>query len=112
MIRFHLTEFDRGHIVGLHEAGRLYCAIARHVGHADVTVVRCWNQWASEGIQACRKGSGCPKQTTSREDRPIVFQLKEWSVFAALAADVPVLISDPLVSGTEKSRGNPKLCEA
>uniref|UniRef100_A0A3B3QNQ0 Transposase Tc1-like domain-containing protein n=1 Tax=Paramormyrops kingsleyae TaxID=1676925 RepID=A0A3B3QNQ0_9TELE len=64
----HLTEFDRGGIVGLHEARWSYHAIAQHVGHADVTVARCWNQWAGEGTHI-REGSGRPRQTTPREDR-------------------------------------------
>uniref|UniRef100_A0A3B3R6F0 Uncharacterized protein n=1 Tax=Paramormyrops kingsleyae TaxID=1676925 RepID=A0A3B3R6F0_9TELE len=65
-------KFGRGHIVGLHEAWWSYRAIVQHVGHTDVTVTRCWNQWAGEGTHTRREGSGHPRQTRPREDRCIV----------------------------------------
>lgn len=51
-----------GCIVGLQEA-RSYCAIAWHVAQyvTNVTVARCWKQWAREGIRDSCSGETTPK---------------------------------------------------
>ncbi|GFV12916.1 HTH_Tnp_Tc3_2 domain-containing protein [Trichonephila clavipes] len=41
-----LTDFDRGRIIGLREAGWSNRRIGRHLGRSDmVEVARCWQQW-------------------------------------------------------------------
>ncbi|GFX88268.1 hypothetical protein TNCV_1066841 [Trichonephila clavipes] len=40
-----LTDFDRGSIIGLREAGWSNRRIGRHLGQSDMVVARCWQQW-------------------------------------------------------------------
>ncbi|GFV60302.1 transposable element Tcb1 transposase [Trichonephila clavipes] len=39
-----LTDFDRGRIIGLREAGWSNRRIGRHLGRSDMVVARCWQQ--------------------------------------------------------------------
>ncbi|GFV20096.1 transposable element Tcb2 transposase [Trichonephila clavipes] len=66
-----LTDFDRGRIIGLREAGWSNRRIGRHLGRSDMVVVRCWQQWITEGRVYRRGGSGRPRNTNDREDRAI-----------------------------------------
>ncbi|GFV97193.1 HTH_38 domain-containing protein [Trichonephila clavipes] len=66
-----LTDFDRGRIIGLREAGWSNRRIGRHLGRSDMVVARCWQQWISEGRVYRRGGSGRPRNTNDREDRAI-----------------------------------------
>ncbi|GFU30296.1 HTH_Tnp_Tc3_2 domain-containing protein [Trichonephila clavipes] len=43
-----LTDFNRGRIIGLREAGWSYRRIGRHLGRSDMVVARCWQQWIAE----------------------------------------------------------------
>ncbi|GFW38329.1 HTH_38 domain-containing protein [Trichonephila clavipes] len=62
-----LTDFDRGRIIGLRDAGWSN-RIGRHLGRSDMVVARCWQQW----IRVHRRGgSGRPRNTNDREDRAI-----------------------------------------
>ncbi|GFX17695.1 HTH_Tnp_Tc3_2 domain-containing protein [Trichonephila clavipes] len=58
-----LTDFDRGRIIGLREAGWSNRRIGRHLGRSDMVVARCWQQWIE-----CTVGSGRPRNTNDRED--------------------------------------------
>ncbi|GFX08367.1 transposable element Tcb1 transposase [Trichonephila clavipes] len=66
-----LTDFDRGRIIGLREAGWSNRRIGRHLGWSDMVVARCWQQWITEGRVYRRGGSGRPRNTNDREDRAI-----------------------------------------
>ncbi|GFX53586.1 transposable element Tcb1 transposase [Trichonephila clavipes] len=66
-----LTDFDRGRIIGLREAGWSNRRIGRHLGRSDMVVTRCWQQWITEGRVYRRGGSGRPRNTNDREDRAI-----------------------------------------
>ncbi|GFV33201.1 hypothetical protein TNCV_3261011 [Trichonephila clavipes] len=44
-----LTDFDRGRIIGLREAGWSNRRIGRPLGRSDMVVARCWQQWITEG---------------------------------------------------------------
>ncbi|GFT35828.1 HTH_38 domain-containing protein [Trichonephila clavipes] len=66
-----LTDFDRGRIIGLKEAGWSNRRIGRHLGRSDMVVARCWQQWITEGRVYRRGGSGRPRNTNDREDRAI-----------------------------------------
>ncbi|GFX34423.1 hypothetical protein TNCV_3656611 [Trichonephila clavipes] len=44
-----LTDFDRGRIIGLREAGWSNRRIGRPLGRSDMVVLRCWQQWITEG---------------------------------------------------------------
>ncbi|GFS62325.1 HTH_38 domain-containing protein [Trichonephila clavipes] len=43
-----LTDFDRGRIISLREAGWSNRRIGRHLGRSDMVVARCWQQWITE----------------------------------------------------------------
>ncbi|GFT00968.1 HTH_38 domain-containing protein [Trichonephila clavipes] len=58
-----LTDFDRGRIIGLREAGWSNRRIGRHLGRSDMVVARCWQQWITEGRVYRRGGSGRPRNT-------------------------------------------------
>ncbi|GFV35713.1 HTH_38 domain-containing protein [Trichonephila clavipes] len=66
-----LTDFDRGRIIGLSEAGWSNRRIGRHLGRSDMVVARCWQQLITEGRVYRRGGSGRPRNTNDREDRAI-----------------------------------------
>ncbi|GFY03028.1 HTH_Tnp_Tc3_2 domain-containing protein [Trichonephila clavipes] len=66
-----LTDFDRGRIIGLKEAGWSNRRIGRHLGRSDMVVARCWQQWITEGRVYRRGGSERPRNTNDREDRAI-----------------------------------------
>ncbi|GFV73015.1 HTH_38 domain-containing protein [Trichonephila clavipes] len=66
-----LTDFHRGRIIGLREAGWSNRRIGRHLGRSDMVVTRCWQQWITEGRMYRRGGSGRPRNTNDREDRAI-----------------------------------------
>ncbi|GFX80473.1 HTH_Tnp_Tc3_2 domain-containing protein [Trichonephila clavipes] len=66
-----LTDFDRGRIISLREAGWSNRRIGRHLGRSDMVVARCWQQWITEGRVYRRGGSGRARNTNDREDRAI-----------------------------------------
>ncbi|CAH1994372.1 unnamed protein product [Acanthoscelides obtectus] len=69
-VRFRqLSEFDRGRIVGLREAGLSFRAIAVRVQRSVDTVVRCCQAWFREGRTQRARGTGRRRRTTDREDR-------------------------------------------
>ncbi|KFM68833.1 hypothetical protein X975_07143, partial [Stegodyphus mimosarum] len=74
-IRAHckqLSEFERGRIIGLKEAGWANRRIARHMSRSDAAIRRCWQEWVYNGRFQRHDGSCRPRSTTNREDRLIV----------------------------------------
>ncbi|GFX42961.1 transposable element Tcb2 transposase [Trichonephila clavipes] len=67
-----LSQFERGRIIGMMEAGWSVRRVARQLGHSDCVVRRCWDQWIQEMSFTRRPGSGRPRPTSRREDRHIV----------------------------------------
>ncbi|KAJ4451844.1 hypothetical protein ANN_03322 [Periplaneta americana] len=65
-----LTEFQRGRIIGMREAGWSNWRIAKYLRRSDQTVRMCWHQWMRE---ACAH-SDWARLTTRREDRRILRQ--------------------------------------
>lgn len=65
----HLTDFDRGRVVGMREAGLSYRQIATRLGRAASTIMRTWRQWSAEGRTHRQRGTGPRYHTTAREDR-------------------------------------------
>ncbi|GFV52434.1 HTH_Tnp_Tc3_2 domain-containing protein [Trichonephila clavipes] len=50
-IRAHyeqLSEFEKGCIIDLKEAGWANRRITRHMGRSDVAVRRCWQEWVDK----------------------------------------------------------------
>ena len=74
-IRAHyeqLSEFKRGRVIGLKDAGWANWRIARHMGRSDAAIRRCWQEWVDNGRFRRHNGSGRPMATTDREDRVMV----------------------------------------
>ncbi|GFT80454.1 hypothetical protein TNCV_5122041 [Trichonephila clavipes] len=61
-----LTDFDRGRIIGLREAGWSNRRIGRTLGRSDMVVARCWQQWITEGRVYRRGGTSRPSRETIR----------------------------------------------
>ncbi|GFW50396.1 HTH_Tnp_Tc3_2 domain-containing protein [Trichonephila clavipes] len=66
------SEFERGRIIGLKEAGWVNQSIARYMGQCDAAIRRCWHEWVDNGRFQRHDGSGRPRDTSDREDRLIV----------------------------------------
>ncbi|GFV49020.1 RNase H domain-containing protein [Trichonephila clavipes] len=64
-----LSEFERGRIIRLKEAGWANWRIALHTGRNDVAIRRCWQEWVDSGRFQSHNGSGRPRDTAVREDR-------------------------------------------
>ncbi|GFV09766.1 transposable element Tcb2 transposase [Trichonephila clavipes] len=67
-----LSQFERGRIIGMMEAGWSARRVARQLGPSDCVVRRCWDQWIREMSFTRRPGSGRPRQTSRLEDRNIL----------------------------------------
>ncbi|GFX69084.1 transposable element Tcb2 transposase [Trichonephila clavipes] len=63
-----LTDFDRGRIIGLREAGWSNRRIGRHLGRSDMVVARCWQQWITEG-RVYRLGGAIKRNHKETTDR-------------------------------------------
>ncbi|GFT79551.1 HTH_38 domain-containing protein [Trichonephila clavipes] len=69
-----LTDFDRGRIIGLREAGWSNRRIGRHLGRSDMVVARCWQQWITEVECTVAEGQDVPgTQMIAR-----IVQSEEW----------------------------------
>ncbi|GFV08129.1 HTH_38 domain-containing protein [Trichonephila clavipes] len=66
-----LTDFDRGRIIGLREAGWSNRRIGRHLGRSDMVVARCWQQWITEGksVPSRRTSSAIKRNHKETTDR-------------------------------------------
>ncbi|GFS70074.1 transposable element Tcb1 transposase [Trichonephila clavipes] len=67
-----LSQFEKGKIIGMMEAGWSARRVARQLRRSDCVVRRCWDQWIREIPFARRPGSGRLQQTSHREDHHIV----------------------------------------
>ncbi|GFY08271.1 transposable element Tc1 transposase [Trichonephila clavipes] len=67
-----ISEFERGRIVGLREAGLSYRAVAARVQRNSSTIMRVWKQWTDEGQTARKSGSGLRNVRSARDDRRLV----------------------------------------
>ncbi|GFT98111.1 uncharacterized protein TNCV_789301 [Trichonephila clavipes] len=63
-----LSEFERGHIIGLKEGGWANWRIAHHMGRSDAAIRRCWQELVNNGRFQCHDGSGRPRTTEDQED--------------------------------------------
>ncbi|GFX45807.1 transposable element Tc1 transposase [Trichonephila clavipes] len=64
-----ISEFERGKIVGLREAGLSYRAVAARVQRNSSTIMRVSKQWTDEGRKS---GSGPQNVTSAPDDRRLV----------------------------------------
>ncbi|GFW59296.1 transposable element Tcb2 transposase [Trichonephila clavipes] len=92
-----LSQFERGRIIGLMGAGWSARRVARHLGHSDCVVRRCWDQWIREMSFTRKPGSGRPRQTSRREDRHIVrnVHVQPTASSAAIQAQVAPSLGAP-----------------
>ncbi|GFU47847.1 transposable element Tc1 transposase [Trichonephila clavipes] len=67
-----ISEFERGKIVGLREAGLSYRAVAARVQRNISTIMRVSKQWTDEGWTARKSGSGPRNATSAPDDRRLV----------------------------------------
>ncbi|GFV07165.1 HTH_Tnp_Tc3_2 domain-containing protein [Trichonephila clavipes] len=67
----HVSDFNRGRIIGNRNCGLLYHSIAACVGRDPLTVNRIQNRWVQDGNTKCRAGSQRLPITSSREDRHV-----------------------------------------
>ena len=67
-----LSDFEKGRIIGLFEAGWEYGKICERVCRDYSTVKKICEKWMEERTYIRKPGSGAPRKTTSREDRRIV----------------------------------------
>ncbi|GFS95251.1 transposable element Tc1 transposase [Trichonephila clavipes] len=67
-----ISEFERGRIVGLPEAGLSYRAVAARVQRNSSTIMRVSKQCTYEGRTARKSGSGPRNVTSARDDRRLV----------------------------------------
>ncbi|GFW10823.1 transposable element Tc1 transposase [Trichonephila clavipes] len=67
-----ISEFGRGKIVGLREAGLSYRAVAARVQRNISPIMRVSKQWTDEGRTAQKSGSGPRNVTSAPDDRRLV----------------------------------------
>ncbi|GFW36882.1 transposable element Tc1 transposase [Trichonephila clavipes] len=67
-----ISEFERGKIVGLREAGLSYRAVAARVQRNSSTIMRVSKQWTDEGRTARKSGSGPRNVMSAPDDRRLV----------------------------------------
>ncbi|GFU08916.1 transposable element Tcb2 transposase [Trichonephila clavipes] len=101
-----LSQFERGRIIGLMEAGWSARRVARELGRSVCVVRRYWDQWIREMSFTRRSGSGQPRQTSRREDRHIVRNAREQPTasLAAIQTQVEPSLGAPVSSRTIRRR--------
>ncbi|GFT82679.1 uncharacterized protein TNCV_1634421 [Trichonephila clavipes] len=67
-----LSQFERGKIIGLMDAGWSAKRVARQLGRSNCSTKRCWDQWIRDMSFTRKPGSGRPRQTSGREGCHIV----------------------------------------
>ncbi|GFT91427.1 uncharacterized protein TNCV_4285831 [Trichonephila clavipes] len=96
----HLSEFERGLIIGMKTACWLTRRVAGQVDRSECAVRNCWEQWTREGTHARKTGSGVTRNTTRREGQRIMRQaLVDPTVTrSTIRADVGVSIVSQTIS--------------
>ncbi|GFY24363.1 transposable element Tcb2 transposase [Trichonephila clavipes] len=101
-----LSQFERGRIIGMMEAGWSARRVARQLGRSDSVVRRCWDQWMREMSFTRSSGLGCPRQTSRREDRHIIrnTRVQLTASSATIQAQVAPAVGHPVSSRTIRRR--------
>ncbi|GFX14248.1 transposable element Tc1 transposase [Trichonephila clavipes] len=96
----HLSEFEKGMIIGMKTAGWSTRRVAGQVDHSECTCRNCWEQWTREGTHVRKTGSGETRKTTRREDQRIVRQalVDPTLTRSTMRADVGVVIVSQTIS--------------
>nr|XP_042907697.1 uncharacterized protein LOC122271223 [Parasteatoda tepidariorum] len=66
------TEFERGRIIDLGEAGLSYRVVAARVQRNSSKVMRVWKQWTDECRTTRKSGSGPRNVTSAHDDRHLI----------------------------------------
>ncbi|GFV34651.1 transposable element Tcb2 transposase [Trichonephila clavipes] len=74
-----LSQFERGRIIGMMEAGWSARRVARQLSRSDYVLRRCWDQWIREMSFTRRPGSELPQQISRPEDRHIYHARGNWT---------------------------------
>ncbi|GFV73709.1 transposable element Tcb2 transposase [Trichonephila clavipes] len=100
------SQFERGRIIGMIEAGWSARRVARQLGRTGCVVKRCWDQWIREMSFTQRPSSGHPRQTSRREDRHIVrnAHVQPTVSSAAIQEQVAPSLGAPVSSRTIRRR--------
>ncbi|GFT58501.1 uncharacterized protein TNCV_1249911 [Trichonephila clavipes] len=88
-----LSQFERGRIIGMIEAGWSARQIARQLSRSDCVVRRCWDQWIREISFTRRPSSGRPRQTSRREDCHIVRNARVQPTASSVAIQAQIVPS-------------------
>ncbi|GFX01529.1 transposable element Tcb2 transposase [Trichonephila clavipes] len=101
-----LSQFERGRIIGMMEAGWSARRVARQVGRSDCVMRMCWDQWIREMSFTRGPGSGRPQQTSHQEHRYIVrnAHVQVTASSAAIQAQVASSLRAPVFSRTIQMR--------
>ncbi|GFX31970.1 transposable element Tcb2 transposase [Trichonephila clavipes] len=102
----HVSQLERGRIIGMAEAGWSARRVARQLGRSDCVLRRCWDQWIREMSCTRRPGSGHPRQTSRREDRHIVrnARVKSTASSVAIQTQIAPSLEAPVSSRTVRRR--------
>ncbi|GFV65376.1 transposable element Tcb2 transposase [Trichonephila clavipes] len=97
-----LSQFERGRIIGMMEAGWSARRLARQLGRSDCVMRRSWDQWIRKLLFTRRPGLECPRQTSHREDCHIVrnVRVQPTASSAAIQAQVAPSLGAPVSSRT------------
>ncbi|GFW99110.1 transposable element Tcb2 transposase [Trichonephila clavipes] len=97
-----LSQFERGRIIGMFEAGWSARRVAHQLGRFDCVVRRRRDQWIREMSFTRRPGPRRPRQTSLRADRHIVRNacVQPTASSAAIQAQVEPSLGAPLSSRT------------
>ncbi|GFV79856.1 uncharacterized protein TNCV_1726811 [Trichonephila clavipes] len=96
----HISESERGLIIGMKTAGWSTRHVAGQVDHLECAIRNCWEQCPREGTHARKTGPGATRKTTRKEDRRIVRQALVDSTVtcSTIRADVGVAIVPQTIS--------------
>ncbi|GFU56304.1 transposable element Tcb2 transposase [Trichonephila clavipes] len=97
-----LSQFERGKIIGILEAGWSATEVTRQLDLSDCVVRRCWNQWIRKMLFTRRPGSGRPRLTSRQENRHVVrnARVQPTASSAAIQAQVVPSLGAPVSSRT------------
>ncbi|GFU05318.1 transposable element Tc1 transposase [Trichonephila clavipes] len=101
-----ISEFERGKIVGLREAGLSYRAVAARVQRISSTIMRVSKQWTDEGRTARKSGCGPRNVTSAHGDRRLVrtAQTNRTASSRQLAAQGPTVTGVSLCASSIQRR--------
>ena len=68
-----LTNFNKGRLIGMLEAGMSIRNVEEKIGCTKRTVDKWWSQYRTTGNVNRQSGSGRPRKSDERTDRHLIF---------------------------------------